>query len=153
MNLKTGSIVGAELSLFLRRNISSLTRSRAILTFVIIIEGLSSEGLLFLNNRSINLPCDVTVYSCGDKRGIKTLVQQRKKKKRWYFMQIGYKNNGKITGYGLNASSSHKLFPPPPPPPPHTKSLLLLAYSPSSSSSSHQVPPPLPPHINSLLLT
>ena len=67
------------------------------------------------------------------------------KKWRWYFMQIGYKNNGKITGYGLNASSSHKLLPPRPP---HTKSLLLLASSPSSSS--HQLPPL--PHTKFLLL-
>ena len=81
MNLKRSIIVGAELGLFLRRNISSLMRSRAILTFVITIEGLSSEGLLFLNNRSINLPCDVTVHSCGDKRGIKTIVLVNKGKK------------------------------------------------------------------------
>ena len=69
MNLKTGSIVGAELRLFLRRNISSLMRSRAILTFVITIEGLSSGSLLF------------TVHSCGDKRGIKTIVLVNKGKK------------------------------------------------------------------------
>ena len=81
MNLKTGSIVGAELRLFLRRNVSSLMRSRAILTFVITIEGLSSGSLLFLNNRSINLPCDVSVHSCGDKRGIKTIVLVNKGKK------------------------------------------------------------------------
>lgn len=123
-----------------------------------------------------NLPCDVTVHSYGDKRGIKTVVFVNKGKNewRWYFMQIGYKNNGKISGYGLNASSSHKLLPPPhtkslllflltsipssshkllPPPPPRphhpprTKSLLLLTSIPSSS---HQVPPP--PHTNSLFL-
>lgn len=81
MNLKTGSIVGAELRLLLCRNISSLMTSRVILTFVITIEGLSSEGLLFLNNRSINLPCDVTVHSCGEKRGIKTIVLVNKGKK------------------------------------------------------------------------
>jgi len=97
-------------------------RSRAILTFVITIEGLSSEGLLFLNNRSINLPCDFTVHSCGDKRRIKTIVLVNKGKKSGdgILCKIGYKNNGKTTGYG---SSSHKL---PPPPHPYTNSLFLL---------------------------
>ena len=94
--LKTGSIVGAELRIFLRRNISSLMRSRAILTFVITIEGLSSGSLLFLNNRSINLPCDVTVHSCGDKRGIKTIVLVGKKVEVVFYanrLQEQWKNN------------------------------------------------------------